>query len=320
MAAGIALGIDVDKLLNLYEACGSRIFPARIRNARKFAFISRGFFPMFLYPHEGKAGEGLGNVLREQLQPTASAKLASSYQPGNPVAIADIVKPVLLIPAYNTVKRRVDWFVSNNPTENSMWYDRTEVWKFCVCSASAPTFFSPYQLPTDSGEPETYIDGGVAVNNPALVAIAHAMFLPYKEDVEGCLKLDDISILSIGTGRSIEPFAYKDVKRWGLAQWAMRLNDLFIPAPNDVISSACWQMIRGEYPENAKRILRLDFDIKLDDPEDKKLQKIDDPTLFNRFVEVAQNYLSNPESKVYIDIGEYQVPKDAIHNFIRQNK
>ena len=329
LATGIALGMDIDQLLNLYKNCGARIFPSRIRNIRKFTTLTRGFFPAFLYPHESSwpwQDEGLATVLKEQLQPTKSAILSQNYKQGSPVTINDIEKPTLLIPAYNTIKRRIDWFVSNNPSQKPMWYDNSEVWKFCVCSASAPTFFPPYQFDTkvDSSHQErTYIDGGVAANNPSLLAISHAMFLPSKNvewNDRKPLELSDVSILSIGTGKPNKPFSYKEVKSWGLAQWAMRLGDLFIPAPNDVTDNVAWQLIRGNDGENAKRVLRLDLSI--DDTKqskDKELYQIDNPEFYDRYVQIASDYLDH--GNVNFDIGSEKItPREAIHQFIKNNK
>ncbi|MEY2976171.1 MAG: hypothetical protein RLZZ435_308 [Cyanobacteriota bacterium] len=322
LAAGIALGIEVDTLLKLYKDHGARIFPARIRNTRKFTNVTRGFFPAFLYPHEAGwpwQDQGLAIVLKEQLQATKDALLKDRYQPGKPVTIQDIAKPILLIPAFNTEQRRMDWFVSNND-RNPLWYDDTEVWKFCVCSASAPTFFPPYQLDRqESGNSwkETYIDGGIAANNPALIALAHARYALDTTKFGHSLELDEISILSIGTGRPTDPLSYKEVKSWGLAQWAMHLSDLFLPAPNDVTDQALWQLIRGNEPEKTKRILRLDFDIKITESEGKELQQIDNPDLYETFVKVATNYLenahvnTNPEEKIPV--------QQAIRNFVQNN-
>jgi len=319
LAAGIALGMEVKTLLALYKQHGDRIFPARIRNTRKFTNLTRGFFPAFLYPHTS-GNQGLAVVLQEQLQATDRAILKDTYQPGKPVTIQDIAKPVLLIPAFNTEKRRVDWFVSNND-QKSLWYDNTEVWQFCVCSASAPTFFPPYQLdnPSKPSGKETYIDGGIAVNNPALIALAHARFgLESSQTKFGrSLELDEISILSIGTGRPANPLTYKEVKSWGLAQWAMHLSDLFLPAPNDVTSQAMWQLIRGNQREKSKRILRLDFDIDMNKPEDQELQNIDDPGLYEKFVAMATRYLD--QDSVPIDLDEKLNPREAIRQFVEYN-
>ncbi|MEM9540792.1 MAG: patatin-like phospholipase family protein [Cyanobacteria bacterium P01_E01_bin.42] len=314
LAAGIALGKTADELLNLYKRRGQEIFPDRIRSFRNLTRISRGFFPVNLYPHgvPGTKKKGLSTVLQEELGDTK---------------IVEVEKPVLVIPAYNTLDRRTWWFVSNNPPSAPQWYDNIPIWELSSCSASAPTFFPPYDLEVPqpqlenqliAGQKYSFIDGGVAANNPALIAISHALFRP--TEIAGELKdlsLRDISILSIGTGKPTQPFSYQQVKSWGMMGWAVRLGDLFIPAPNGITESVCWQIIREQDDENAKRVLRLDFDIDTRKEEDKVLETIDDPHLYDRFIQVTENYLQNAKARVGKD--KKIAPIDAISQFIANN-
>ncbi|NEQ70488.1 MAG: hypothetical protein F6K21_34360 [Symploca sp. SIO2D2] len=217
-------------------------------------------FPINLYSHKG-----LEDSLQDALgKDTKIGEITDSSQ-----------KPVLLIPAYDTLTRRTEWFCSNNPVDKPLWYNDIEVWKICTASASAPTFFPPRELKTptketiekmyvdqtvrdhinlnltkkgrDLGEKYPFVDGGIAVNNPAIMAIAHAILTPDRQ-----MNLDEIAILSIGTGTPTKPYTYKEVKNWGMVQWAIHINDLFIPAPNELTSDVCWQLIRGKSDDNAK--------------------------------------------------------------------
>ena len=318
LAAGIAKGRNADELLNIYQENGQEIFPQHVRQRRNFFRVTRGLFPFALYPHKG-----LEDVLsKEEIL-------------GN-TKISEITKAVLLIPAYDTLNRRTVWFCSNNPTSNKYWYDNIELWKICLCSASAPTFFPPYQLRTPSkeevgdgylkrhlenldmkpGEDYPFVDGGIAVNNPALIGISHAMLSPYKEKhptKPNQLQLNDIAILSIGTGRPKQPYSYQEVKRWGMLRWASHLGDIFLPAPNDVNADVCWQLIRGGDDKNAQRVLRLNPTLE----KDKELEAIDNPDLYDKFVEIAETYLT--EGRATVGMGQRVAPKEAIKKFIENN-
>ena len=298
IAAGIAKGKSANDLLKLYEDNGQKIFPDRIRRIRSLLQITRGIFPIALYPNSG-----LGDILSKE-------EILGATK------IQEITKPVLLIPAYNTFSRQTLWFCSNNPKSAPQWYDNIEIWKICVCSASAPTFFPPYELEAED-EKYPFVDGGIAANNPALIGIAHAMLLPYKEKSSKQLKLDDIAIVSIGTGIPTKRYSYQQVKGWGMFEWAKHLGDLFLPAPNEVNASVCWQIIRGGNDENAKRVLRLDFRIETDKKEDEELETIDNPHLYSRFVKVAENYLG--EGKARIGKDKNVNPREAIKDFIKNN-
>ena len=78
-------------------------------------------------------------------------------------------------------------------------------------SASAPTFFPPHRVLNDrTGQTQTLIDGGVFLNDPSLLALAEAVML-YPDD--------DVHVISIGTGRIIEPYPFRLAKGWGFFEW-----------------------------------------------------------------------------------------------------
>lgn len=99
-------------------------------------------------------------------------------------------------------------------------------------TTSAPTYFPIYQ--------RKYIDGGVAMNNPSMAAIAYAMNnSPALGEEEGEYlesgykglrrRREEISVLSLGTGTSnlnrIEPGVIRS-GNWGNIQWIRYLPDL----------------------------------------------------------------------------------------------
>jgi patatin-like phospholipase/acyl hydrolase len=74
-------------------------------------------------------------------------------------------------------------------------------------TSSAPTYF-----PSADG----YIDGGVYANNPSIIAIAQA--ISQSNDVSERAQLDDLVMLSAGTGVSLTYIKGKNLN-WGYAQW-----------------------------------------------------------------------------------------------------
>lgn len=80
-----------------------------------------------------------------------------------------------------------------------------------IASASAPTYFPPRRVVDQrTGEDVTAIDGGVYVNNPALLAFAEAVRL---------FPGDDVRVVSIGSGRLLDPYPYRASRRWGFWEW-----------------------------------------------------------------------------------------------------
>lgn len=109
----------------------------------------------------------------------------------------------------------------------------------CISSASAPTFFPAHRIdPHAYGLSEEYslIDGGVCANNPTSCAVVAATNLLAEAFPSQSLemRLRQIKVLSIGTGDPAQSFPWARVKGWGLSQWAPRIADVFMDAPNDI--------------------------------------------------------------------------------------
>ena len=97
--------------------------------------------------------------------------------------------------------------------------------------SAAPTYFPIYQ---------THVDGGVALNNPVMAAIAFAInkrtdgtnhFYPDGKKRGMGRKLSDIKLLSLGTGTSNKDYITpKKIGKgdWGNLQWIRYLPDLLI--------------------------------------------------------------------------------------------
>ena len=220
---------------------GEDIFPKQTQRLRNLGIITKYiiqiFFPkLALYPNHSE-DRGIGKVLKETL---------GNNGHGKPIKISDIEQPIVFIPAYDTLSRNTTWFASNR----NDWVKDIELWKICVSSASAPTFFPPYQLPYNKQE-LPHIDGGVSTNNPSLSAIAHV--LPDKE-----INLENIAVLSIGTGISTKRFHSQEIEKWGLAQWIANLPNIFMDPGAENSQEICGQIL--ESVKN-KRVnyLRLNF-------------------------------------------------------------
>lgn len=97
-------------------------------------------------------------------------------------------------------------------------------------TALAPTYFGSRSISSVDGMRSLEcIDGGVARNNVATLAIAHAKQLWPNEPV---------FILSLGTGVSSRPPAGSGLARnWGALKWAPRVIPTFMDATSDFVST-----------------------------------------------------------------------------------
>ena len=249
LAAGIACQMNAQQMIDIYQKEGKNIFLDSVRWQRKWRKLSQIFGSHVLYPHE-RGEQGLAKVLEKALCESPVGKKL-----GKCPTMAEIKQHTtsqLLILAYDVLSRNTTWFTNDDSTE---WYYDTELWKICTASASAPTFFPPYKLPY-YGESLPHIDGGVAANNPGLTAICHALSMTTEGKTNP--NIEQIAILSIGTGQTTRPYTYAEIKKWGSLDWVTNIPNIFLaPAAENSAYIASRMFMRID-PQN---YLRLDFDL-----------------------------------------------------------
>jgi len=269
IAAGIAKGLTTDKLLKLYQDNAEQIFP--YSNCKLI-----------------NTWRGLQNLLfKSKYSHDGLIKALSNQGALSDTKMSDIIHPILLILAYDMRYRNTTFFTNFHPDLGLRWYDGLPLWKICVSSASAPTFFPPYNLQPYDKEifgqwSFPHIDGGVCANNPSLAAISQALKLSRypklseeekkKYNLEN-LKIDNIAVLSIGTGRSGEPYEYEDIQKGNTLGWINRLVDVFMEPTGEIMATMCKHIMGGF---ESGRYLRLDFDLN---ERYKALEKEDDKTV-----------------------------------------
>ncbi|MEH1848129.1 MAG: patatin-like phospholipase family protein [Nostoc sp.] len=242
LAASLVLGKSPAEVCKIYEEKGRDIFQAP--PLRKFfSWISGSKY----------SNKGLIEVLRNELGEIKFRDCSKNSS------------AELLIFAYDTLYRNTTFFISPCPEENR-WFNNMKLWEICVSSSSAPTFFPPYEFKfTDSHDQKTktftHVDGGVSANCPALAALAHATKIKKKN-------IEDIAILSIGTGRTTQPLEYVNLKNWGKLLWAKHIPDVFMGGQIQITTDACDQIIKSVNPDG---YLRLQFELNKRFGKDGKL-------------------------------------------------
>ena len=102
-------------------------------------------------------------------------------------------------------------------------------------TTAAPTKFPSYQ---------GYIDGGVVANNPSMAALAQALDGRNSRSERG--RLEDIVLLSVGTGASLRFIAGKTLD-WGYAQWLKPLIAILLQGSAGVADYECRQLLGRRY-------------------------------------------------------------------------
>ncbi|GLT69810.1 hypothetical protein SLA2020_419320 [Shorea laevis] len=182
----------------------------------------------------------------------------------------------------------------------------------CIGTSAAPTYFPPHYFTTKnttSSDTEedirefNLIDGGVAANNPTLVAMGEAK----KEMTEvggGSLAGDYMTrflVISLGTGsnRSTkDKHSAKEAAKWNLFGWLCRIVEVLTQATSDMVDyhiSIVLKMLQSE--DNYLRIQ--------DDTLSGVLGSIDIATKKNLddLVEVGEKLVKKPVSKVNMETG-----------------
>jgi uncharacterized protein len=125
------------------------------------------------------------------------------------------------------------------------------------------------------------IDGGVAANNPSSCAVAEALRLGYP--------IEDIRVLSIGTGERTRVIRFEKAQHWGLIQWAQPLIGILFDGSSEIYEYITKQIAH-------QRILRLQFKLDRELTGKRLSDDIDDvtPENISNLLEAAQVYMQQP--------------------------
>ncbi|ONM03699.1 Patatin-like protein 2 [Zea mays] len=184
----------------------------------------------------------------------------------------------------------------------------------CISTSAAPTYLPGHQFETTDkdGKARAFnlIDGGVAANNPTLLAMTHVSkqillgnqdFFPVKPADYG-----KFMVLSLGTGSAKveEKFDAVQSSKWGILGWlynkgATPIIDSFSQASSDLVdihASVLFQALHC-----SKRYLRIQ-----DDELTGETSSVDVSTVenLNRLVDVGKGLLKKPACKVNIETGK----------------
>ncbi|GGF25816.1 patatin [Halobacillus andaensis] len=174
------------------------------------------------------------------------------------VKLADVEQP-LLIPSVDITHGKPFTYRSH-ADEADKGVSDIFLWDAVLSSCSAPVYFPPNNI----SQRYLSIDGGLWANNPSMAAITEAI----KSFNTG---LEEVNVLSFGTGKQKIEFSFSKNKYWGLRQWMPlkipslktkpKLLDLALHLSSESVSYQS-QLLLGE------RYLRIDEDLSKEIPFD----------------------------------------------------
>jgi patatin-like phospholipase/acyl hydrolase len=158
------------------------------------------------------------------------------------VLINDIQDKHLLILAYDFINRELVAFKNNRGHDAAYNPPLAEI---CDAATAAPTMYPP--VSTTSPKRRWLVDGALATNDPSHCAISEAFALGHT--------LDDIWMLSLGTGKPLHDLSQQDRDKigqesrgWGILGWISNgLFDHMMSASSSVSPHQCVQLLGKRY-------------------------------------------------------------------------
>ncbi|KAM3297669.1 hypothetical protein ACQJBY_039547 [Aegilops geniculata] len=186
----------------------------------------------------------------------------------------------------------------------------------CISTSAAPTYLPGHHFETkhENGKTRAFnlIDGGVAANNPTLVAMTHVSkqilmknrhFFPVKPAENG-----KFMVLSLGTGTAKveEKFGAAKCSKWGLLGWLYKggttpIIDSFSQASADLVDIQASVLFQALHCDYDRRYLRIQ-----DDELTGETASVDVSTTKNlkRLIDVGKALLKKQVCKVNIETGK----------------
>ncbi|KAK9990598.1 hypothetical protein SO802_025583 [Lithocarpus litseifolius] len=220
----------------------------------------------------------------------------------------------LVVPTFDIKKLQPTIFSSfqltNHPILDAALSD------ICIGTSAAPTFFPAHYFSNQdrhgSVRDFNLVDGGVAANNPTLIAISEVTkqiinknpdFLPIKP-----MAYDQLLVISIGTGSNTSEQKYnsKTASKWGVISWLYEngdtpLIDCYSDSSTDMVDYHNCVVFQALHSEN--NYLRINIDTL-----HGNLSSVDVSTKENlgNLVKVGEQLLDNPVTRLNLDTGLYE--------------
>lgn len=240
IAAGLAIGMEVDAITNKYMTLGGKIFGKKLDWWKPWETWS--------YLKANYDYKALEDSLKDFF--------------GDITLGSDQIKTGLCIVAKRADTNSV-WPLINHP--NGKYYDTEKganknipLWQAVRASSAAPTYFAPQMIDVGNGERAAFVDGGVSMaNNPALTLLMVATLSGFPFHWK--MGEEQLTIVSVGTGYSVFKKQTGDIEESTMLNWAKNVPDM-------LMQDASWQnQIIMQWLSNSKTPVHIDGEIeKLD--------------------------------------------------------
>ncbi|XP_043713944.1 patatin-like protein 2 [Telopea speciosissima] len=207
--------------------------------------------------------------------------------------------------------------VSRDPTMNAQLSD------ICIGTSAAPTYLPTYYFKNEDKEGNLrefhLTDGGVAANNPTLVAIGEVTKQVFKKNQDFPITPMDYGrylVISIGTGAAkiAQKYTASKAAKWGAINWIIDegstpIVDVFSQASADMVDLHLGVIFQALHSED--NYLRIQ-----DDTLTGTVSSVDIATKenLNNLVKVGEELLKKPLSRVNPETGLTEPVKTGVTN------
>jgi len=235
LACGLAAGIPLSKILDLYINKGPEIFPDQMPN---------------------KAVKLFSWAFKYRNKPAANVKklkdaLISCFQQTTLEQVFDRRAIALCIPAITAMTNQPRVIKTPHIPQKHRDNNYTLV-DTCLASSAAPIFFPLAQRknPEEEHNVQSFIDGGLWANNPILIGLIEALIIADKDQ--------EIQIISLGTCDKIsaDPQKVNDPK-WGIIDWRVGVKIAEISINAQSIGHTFMSQFFSELLNECGRIIKI---------------------------------------------------------------
>ncbi len=197
---------DLSEVLSVYTVRGKEIFPQKSWLGKIINIFTALKRPEF-------SATGLDKVLRDTLD---HKRIMNCLLP-------------LFITSYDIMNNEAILFTTSDaasdPSLNAELYD------ICRATSAGPTYLPGYEF--NYGERKRiFVDGGVFMNNPCVGATVEAIKFGGAASPTQAHQLDDVCVLSLGTGHYTAELASKKMASGGELDWAKPISDVMMQGVN----------------------------------------------------------------------------------------
>jgi len=136
-----------------------------------------------------------------------------------------------MITAYDVTERKAVFFTT--PEAKKYEHKNYLLRDVARATSAAPTYFEVSAIKSIGGASSYLIDGAMFAGNPAMCALVEANKTQFKSRPNPTI--NDVFVLSVGTGKEMKKYDYSKAKSWGAVGWAKPVIDILLSASAEVV-------------------------------------------------------------------------------------